>query len=130
MSKMVNDLKAAMAVVDAYEELIARALEIVSDVPFYASVDDNDGARITFDGDDAVLSWSSYESDYYGGGSLIDDTTRFPAAVLFLSDAELSALRRRYGWKLQGLPSGASPEAGTATKRRRVGRGRSIRWEP
>lgn len=93
---IAKDLSDARKIVEAYEELVDRALGIVSDVPFYASVDDDDhGVALTFDGDKAVLSWTSYDSDYYGGGSLNDDSSAFPAEVLFMPDKELSALRAR-----------------------------------
>jgi hypothetical protein len=91
----IVDIKRAKEVVKAYEELLARALEIVGDVPFYHCVDDDKNAALTFDGDEAVLSWCSYESDYYGGGSISHDEGRFPVSALMLTDTELSALRKK-----------------------------------
>jgi hypothetical protein len=92
---MAKDLEHAKEIVAAYETLLERALEVVSDVPFYSCVDDDKNAALTFDGEEAVLSWSSYESDYYGGGSISHDEARFPANALFLSDTELAALRKK-----------------------------------
>lgn len=89
------DITKAKEIVDAYEVLLARALKVVSDVPFYHCVDDEEYAALSFDGDEAVLSWCSYESDYYGGGSVSNDEGRFPASALLLTDDELSALRKK-----------------------------------
>lgn len=86
---------AAAKIVADYDALVERAIEITNDIPFYASVDYNDRPRLSFDGDDAVLNWREYESDYYGGGSTIDESTRFPAYILFMSDDELSKLRAK-----------------------------------
>lgn len=88
-------LDEARKIVEAYEALVDHALKIVSDVPFYVSVGDDDYAHLHFDGDNAVLSWCSYESDYYGGGSLSHDEGTFPAEALLLSDADLKTLRAR-----------------------------------
>ena len=85
----------AKQTVEAYEHLLSRALEIVSDEPFYHCVDDYKNAALSFDGDEAVLSWCSYESDYYGGGSISHDEGRFPAIALLMKDEQLSALRKK-----------------------------------
>ena len=92
---MSKDLETAISVVEAYQKLLYRALKIVSDVPYRASIDDRDRTFLDFDGDEAILLWVEYESDYYGGGHLETRSTRFPASVLFLSDDELAALRRK-----------------------------------
>jgi hypothetical protein len=88
-------IQTAKEIVAAYEKLLARAVEIVSDVPFYHCIDDDESITLTFDGDEAVLSWSSYESDYYGGGSISHDEGRFPASALMLTDDELMELRKK-----------------------------------
>lgn len=85
----------AIQIIEAYDALIEAALYVVSTGPFYASVDDGDRPRIAIDGDDVVLSWREYESDYYGGGYTTDADTRFPADVLFMGREDLDAWRAK-----------------------------------
>lgn len=80
-------------IIKAYNALVDRALKVVSDVPFLASVYDEFGARVQIYGDEAVLTWVSYWSDNYGGVGLDYKETRFPASALLLSDDELVKLR-------------------------------------
>lgn len=91
----IVDLERAKEIVKSYEDLLDRALKIVSDEPFYHCVDDDKNATLTFDGKEAVLSWCSYESDYYGGGSISHDEGRFPANTLLLTDIELRAFQKK-----------------------------------
>lgn len=92
---MSDEVDAAEKTIAAYKQLVIRALQIVSDVPFYASVEHEESAHLTIDGDDAILSWCYYESDYYGGGYLKDEETSFPVSTLFLSNDDLKALRKQ-----------------------------------
>jgi hypothetical protein len=54
-------------------------------------VDDN-FARLSFDGDDAVIT-SPQADSYYDSCTIETETTRFPAALLFMTEAELTAWR-------------------------------------
>ena len=85
----------AINIIKAYNELLARAIDITNDVPYYASVDSDSNASISIEDDKVVLRWKNYESDYYGGGSLVDESTNFPLDVLFLTDAELETMRTK-----------------------------------
>lgn len=93
MTIEIKGLERAKEIIEAYEALVARALEIVSEFPFMAYVDDSHGVVLSLDGENAVLTWCEYESDYYGGGHLDDQSTSFPAVVLVLSDEGLKSLR-------------------------------------
>jgi hypothetical protein len=82
------------ATIDAYESLVRRAVDIVNapGPPWgYVSVDDN-FARLSFDGDDAVIT-SPQADSYYDSCTIETETTRFPAALLFMTEAELTAWR-------------------------------------
>jgi hypothetical protein len=93
---MVRNMNDALKIITEYRDLLDRALEVVGDVPFYACVENEENAHLDFDTEtgEAILSWIYYESDYYGGGSLSSEATRFPIAALFLSDDKLAAMRR------------------------------------
>ncbi len=89
--KTVED---AQKLIEAYWDLVERALDVVSDVPFKADNGlDSEHAYLDFDGDNALVVWAEYESDYYGGGSVNYREERFPASALLISDANLATLR-------------------------------------
>ena len=85
----------AIKIVDDYNRLLGRALEITDNTPFYSSVDGDDNASLSFDGDDVVLSWKEYQSDYYGGGYLDDETFKFPIDILLMDDKDFTALCKK-----------------------------------
>jgi hypothetical protein len=73
--------------------LIDRAIEAVQpEGGHYASVDHDDLPRLSIDGDNAVLTWREYESDYYGGGYQNNEIAPFPAFLLSLGEAEFKAV--------------------------------------
>ena len=83
----------AEQLIDDYEALVDRAIQICgAGCGYYASVDYDDWPRLRIEpkpsGDEGVLIWREYESDYYGGGHCEDETARFPAELLFLSDED------------------------------------------
>ena len=83
-------------IIAAYDALIDRALEATQPgCGHYASVDHDDHPRLSLDGDDAVLTWREYESDYYGGGYCIDETAKFPAELLELDEKEFAAVQAK-----------------------------------
>ena len=79
----------ATEIIDAYCDLLARALKVVSAHPHYVYTDNEDNARVWIDGETAHLSWIEYESDYYGGGTCSTCSTSFPAELLVMSDSDL-----------------------------------------
>lgn len=94
-TKPATSLESVVETINAYFDLLQRAIFIVQEVPFYAFIDNDDSVALTLEGQEAVLSWSSYDSDYYGGGHLTRNETRFPADALLMSNAALSALRKK-----------------------------------
>jgi hypothetical protein len=86
---------AAAKIIEAYDALVDRALDVTGITGYYASVDSDDRPRLRIDGETATLTWRAHESDYYGGGYTTDESTQFPAALLFLSDAEFEAFKKR-----------------------------------
>ena len=94
----------AVKIINAYNTLRTWALEIVSDVPYTASVEYTDNPSISISGDEVILFWKEYDSDYYGSGSLEENEARFPVAALVFNAKELRATREkvkakgRRGW--------------------------------
>jgi len=80
---MVKDYKEAFDVIEEYDALVKRALEIIRYEPYRAYVENDESAHLNLDGDQAILSWWFNESDYYGGYSLGHETHAFPAKLLF-----------------------------------------------
>lgn len=79
-----------------YEDLLIRASQVTNKSPHYSSVDfEDDIPYLTLDGDEVVIQWREYESDYYGGGYCTTETTRFPLDVLLLTEAELKAMQAK-----------------------------------
>jgi hypothetical protein len=91
--EVTMDIESALNFIVEYQALLELALKVVSDVPFYVCVENEESARLDIDGDEAVLSWIYYESDYYGGGSCSNSQTSFPVDILLISDDELAAMR-------------------------------------
>jgi hypothetical protein len=82
------------ATIEAYEILVRRAVDIVNapGPPWgYVSGDDN-FARLSFDGDNVVITTPQADS-YYDSCTIETETTSFPAALLFMTGAELTAWR-------------------------------------
>lgn len=82
-------------IIDAYNALVARAIEIARDYPFNAYIDEDNGVHLEIDGDKAILFWCTYESDYYGGGSISNSTFDMRLDFLSLTDKELADYRKR-----------------------------------
>lgn len=89
------DTKDAIKIIDAYDALVERAVQVVSDRPFLAAIDEEHGVTIEIEGDEVVLRWCEYEFDYYGGGHVENNATRFPSFALFMTDDELAAYRKK-----------------------------------
>lgn len=85
----------AVKIIDAYRSLLEWALEIVRDVPYSASVDAENYPHISISGDEVILFWKEYDSDYYGGGSLEENEARFPVRALAYNPEELRAVREK-----------------------------------
>jgi len=85
--------------IDDYEALTAKAVEILNgEGPPWGYVGNAEWAHLTFDGDDAVVSHPD-AGTYYDSITIDTDTERFPAALLFMPDAELKA------WKVAARKS-------------------------
>lgn len=82
-------------IIAAYDALVVRAIEIARDYPFNAYIDEDNGVLLKIDGDKAILSWCTYDSDYYGGGSISHDAFVIRSYFLSLSDKELADYRKR-----------------------------------
>lgn len=75
-------------IIEDYDALFDRVTDVISDVPFYSGIDDDNITRLEIKGDDVIVTAKSYESD-------AEETTRFPVDALLMSGAELKALRRK-----------------------------------
>ncbi len=80
----------AVETIKAYRGLVDQALKIVTDVPFYKNIDRPEWARLTIDGDNAELSWFSGWEDVW------EDSTEFPAYLLFITDEEFQVIKGKY----------------------------------
>jgi len=85
----------AALIIEAYDSLIDRAIDVTGITGFYASVDSDDMPRLSFLGDAAVLTWREYESDYYGAGRITSESTQFPLALLLLSEKEFEVFKSK-----------------------------------
>ena len=74
---------------------MARAIESARDYPFNAYIDEDNGVHLENDVDKAILFWCTYESDYYGGGSISNSTFDMRLDFLSLTDKELADYRKR-----------------------------------
>ena len=96
------DRKTAVEIIAAYDALIDRAVDAVApNGGFYASVQREDKPRLSIVGAEAVLEWGEYESDYYGGGYTASAEARFPADLLFLSDADFAAFQKKVATEIK-----------------------------
>ncbi len=84
----------AVAIIDAYNRLREWVLEIASDVPYSVSFDD-DKPNIEIKGDEVVITWKRYESDYYGSGGREEERATIPVGTLSLNPEQLRALRAK-----------------------------------
>lgn len=85
----------AHKIVARYEDLLSRAGRVTGAAPHYSSYYDDDLPYLTLEGDDVVVQWREYESDYYGGGSCTTESTRFPIDVLLMTEDELKAMQKK-----------------------------------
>lgn len=81
--------------IEAYTRLLAHALDIVSDVPFYESTQNEENAALSVEGDVVTLSWVEHESDYYGSGYTRTRSAVISTEAILSSTADLVALRKR-----------------------------------
>src|SRR5208337_5021466 len=83
--------------VEWYAALVKRALDIATseDKPFCSYLDEDDRPALSFDGDDVVLTWTTFESDYYNSCCKTLEVHKFPAWALFTPDSELVAMREK-----------------------------------
>jgi hypothetical protein len=86
----------ALKIVADYEALLDRALEITDHAPFYAAVDDDSVVSLGFEGDDAVLCWTEYDSDYYGGGHLESYSHKIPIDILLMDKNDFEILCAKF----------------------------------
>lgn len=80
--------------ITAYDDFIARAVAI-SALPGIGSkcVGADDMPRLRIKNDAVELVWMEYESDYYGGGDLTENSTELPLHALIASDSDFAAFR-------------------------------------
>jgi len=78
-----------------YDRLREWVLEIISDVPYRAYVDNGDYIHIAIEGDEVVVKWKEYESDYYGSGDENEREARFPVEALSYSKVRLDMFREK-----------------------------------
>ena len=80
--------------ITAYDDFIARAVAI-SALPGIGSkcVDADKMPRLRVTNNAVELVWMEYESDYYGGGDLTENSTELPLHALLASDSEFAAFR-------------------------------------
>ena len=83
----------AVKISEEYDELVGRAIFIASQAPFYASVDYEDGAKISFDGSDVVISWKTFQEDYgyNSGGNIANASAKIPISLFMASNEEIMA---------------------------------------
>jgi len=84
-----------LRIIDAYDVLVFRAIDIAGKPPVNASVNDDSLPRLSIEDDNMVLTWKEYESDYYGSGYCTDEDARFPLRYLSMTDEQLDALRKQ-----------------------------------
>ena len=88
------DRKTAEKIVEDYEALTAKAVEILnSDGPPGGYVSNSEWARVAFDGDYAVVSHPHVSADD-DSVSIEIKTERFPSALLFMSPTDLGAWKK------------------------------------
>lgn len=87
ISKVIND----------YDGLVERAVTIANGHPFFKYIDAGDVNDLMIDDDRLVITWKEYESDYYGGGNLSEDTYAIPLSLVSLSDAEITEMQTKAG---------------------------------
>lgn len=84
----------AESVIEEYSALVEKAVGILNGKgPPWGYVSNSEWARLSFDGEDAVVSHPE-TSSYYDSCSIDTDTERFPAALLFMSDEDLMAWKK------------------------------------
>ncbi len=89
------DRSNAENIIADYDKLLARALKILDGSgPPWGFVWTPEWARIQFDGDEVVISCPKAES-YYDSTTIECEETRFPSALLFMSEAELLEWKRQ-----------------------------------
>lgn len=74
----------ASELVEAYDKLIARASNVAGCYVCEAHM-----ARISFEGETAIISWPEAESGYYNSCSIETQTAKFPAYLLDASESEV-----------------------------------------
>lgn len=90
------DKNQAVAIIAAYDALVLRAIDIASNAPVNACVEQDDMPALCIDGNEAVLSWTEYDPDVWGERErLTTEEARFPVALLFLSETDLKAMQER-----------------------------------
>lgn len=91
------DRKAAEKAILDYEALVDKAVLILnSSGPPWGYVSNTEWARLTFDGDMAVVNHPQADT-YYDSITIELETEKFLAELLFMSDADLAA------WKKEAL---------------------------
>lgn len=73
----------AKDLVSAYDNLMARAFKIAG------TYSQEEMARLSFEGEIAVISWPESHSGYYDSCSIETQTTKFPAALLDAPEVEV-----------------------------------------
>lgn len=91
------DTKDAEAVLNAYEDLLERALWIVDGAPYWKVPMYKEWSALSIVGDEAVLRWPVTSSGYDGDIFVEEESVSFPVRLLFLPVEVLT------GWKMNEL---------------------------
>ena len=83
-------------VIAAYDALVARAIDVVDKAPYWKYISEPKFARLSVDGDEAVLIWPDTETDY-DWTRITEQAVQFDARLLRLPDDELTA------WKAEQM---------------------------
>ena len=78
------------SIVEAYDALIDRAIQIANGAPYNMFCSEEDYARLQFEGVNAVLTWPEAQSGYYNSVSIEKQRVKFPAALLALSPEDFA----------------------------------------
>lgn len=88
----VIEATAALALI---QKLTVRAINIVSEAPYWVHVDEPELASLDINGADASLTLVSAQLDD-DEPTLAVEGVKFPSALLFLSDTELADWKREH----------------------------------
>lgn len=77
-----------------YHTLVSRAIEVVDKAPHWACIGEEDLARLTIDGETAILTGVSASMEW-DCATIDRETYSFPATLLFITDDELAEWKKK-----------------------------------